>query len=290
MPSIWHSHPWRFDLQIKPEKMTKIPFFQTLETVLFATDPQDKISKFSDFYEHFLSHRIFFEDPYIPKIQNIPSYASFCKILHPTRISRPKLPTSIVALAKIIHSIAHIEYSAIVLALDASYRFGNMSREYYADWLEVANEEIRHFNLLHSALGNLGYQYGDFAVHQNLFNAMRATDHSLSHRMGLVHRALEATGLDANPFVVQKLQQHKDNGGLLEILEIILRDEINHVGKGDKWWKLTKNDNESFFEILKTYSQFSPSGRTLNIQARIQAGYNPDELEKMQNLQKSSIL
>ena len=262
----------------------KLYFFKTLETILFSTKPEDKISRFSDFYEYFLSNKVVFEEDFIPKVQTLPSYAGFCQILHPTRISRPKAPTSTIALAKIIHSIAHIEYSAIDLALDASYRFKGMDKQYYADWLEVASEEIKHFTLLNTSLQELGYSYGDFPVHQNLFDAMRATDHSISHRMGLVHRALEANGLDANPFVIQKLNQvrHKDN--ITQILDLILKDEISHVGKGDKWWKLTKSSDEDFLMLLKGYARFAPSLRTLNIDARIKAGYSLEELEKIQNL------
>ena len=262
----------------------KLYFFKTLETILFSTKPEDKISRFSDFYEYFLSNKVIFEEDFIPKVQTLPSYAGFCQILHPTRISRPKAPTSTIALAKIIHSIAHIEYSAIDLALDASYRFHKMSKEYYKDWLEVASEEIKHFTLLNTSLQELGFSYGDFPVHQNLFNAMRATDHSISHRMGLVHRALEANGLEANPFVKSKLSaNHKGRDQIAYILDIILKDEISHVSKGDKWWKLTKDENEDFISLLTKYQSFSPSNRFLNIKARMEAGYSQKDIKDLHN-------
>lgn len=262
----------------------KLYFFKTLETILFSTKPEDKISRFSDFYEYFLSNKVIFEEDFIPKVQTLPSYAGFCQILHPTRISRPKAPTSTIALAKIIHSIAHIEYSAIDLALDASYRFKGMDKQYYADWLEVASEEIKHFILLKNALLELGFSYGDFPVHQNLFDAMRATDHCVSHRMGLVHRALEANGLDANPFVKSKLSaNHKGRDQIANILDIILKDEISHVSKGDKWWKLTKDENEDFISLLTKYQSFSPSNRFLNIKARMEAGYSQKDIKDLHN-------
>lgn len=158
-------------------------------------------------------------------------------MLHPTRIRRPKFVNSTHALAKIIHSVAHIEFNAINLALDASYRFKNLPLQFYYDWLEVADEEIKHFKLLNSALKELSYKYGNFPVHDNLESALEATKDSLSFRMGVVHRGLEAKGLDANPFVVQKLQSsnHSIKNLLMEYLEIILNDEIKHVKKGDTW-------------------------------------------------------
>lgn len=259
-------------------------YFSRLEEILFAQDPQTKITRFRDFYEDFLSERLVFEEDFCPKLQENPSYQGFCDIKHPMKIRRPKILSSTPALARTLHSIAHIEYSAIDLALDASYRFMGLPMEYYRNWLEVANEEIEHFLLLESILKELGFEYGDFSVHQNLFDAMQATSHSLSHRMGLVHRALEANGLDANPFVVQKIQSttHPVKKKIHEVLEIILRDEIGHVSKGDKWWHFSKDKNEDFGEILARYKQFAPLSRVLNTQARIQAGYTHEELKRLQ--------
>ncbi len=255
-------------------------FFASLQPILFSQNPKEKISLFREFYDNFLCNKMIFEDDFHPIIQEKPSYHSFCNIIHPTRVRRPKHPNSTIALSKIIHSIAHIEYSAIDLALDASYRFQNLPIQYYQDWLEVANEEIEHFLLLESVLNELGFAYGDFDVHQNLFDAMQATNHSLSHRMGLVHRALEANGLDANPFVVQKIQNatHPTKSKIQACLKIILSDEINHVSKGDRWWKFSKKEDEDFVQLLMQYQKFSPLSRVLNKQARIQAGYTAKEL------------
>jgi uncharacterized ferritin-like protein (DUF455 family) len=43
--------------------------------------------------------------------------------------------------AALIHALAHIEFNAINLALDALWRFADMPPQYYADWLQVAAEE-----------------------------------------------------------------------------------------------------------------------------------------------------
>ena len=42
------------------------------------------------------------------------------------------------------------------------------SLEFYKDWLEVADDEIRHFLMLEELLGELDAKYGDFDVHKNL--------------------------------------------------------------------------------------------------------------------------
>src|SRR5687768_427470 len=54
--------------------------------------------------------------------------------------------------AALIHSICHIEFNAINLALDAAWRFDGMPEDYYRDWLRVADEEALHFTLLHEHL------------------------------------------------------------------------------------------------------------------------------------------
>ena len=52
----------------------------------------------------------------------------------------------------LIHSLAHIEFNAINLAIDAVYRFRGMPANYYEDWLKVASDEGEHFMLLHDRL------------------------------------------------------------------------------------------------------------------------------------------
>jgi uncharacterized ferritin-like protein (DUF455 family) len=56
----------------------------------------------------------------------------------------------------LLHSIAHIEFNAINLALDAVWRFARMPAEYYRDWCRVAREEALHFGLLERHLESLG--------------------------------------------------------------------------------------------------------------------------------------
>ncbi len=55
-------------------------------------------------------------------------------------VEKRKLSTP-AGIAALIHALAHIEFNAINLALDAVYRFRDLPREYYGDWLRVAAEE-----------------------------------------------------------------------------------------------------------------------------------------------------
>jgi uncharacterized ferritin-like protein (DUF455 family) len=71
--------------------------------------------------------------------------------------------------AVLIHALAHIEFNAINLALDAVWRFHGMPQAYYFDWLKVAAEEALHFSLLSTHLQTLGFCYGDFPAHNGLW-------------------------------------------------------------------------------------------------------------------------
>lgn len=254
-----------------------------LFSVLSESDWAKKLAKFDDFYDDFLSNKLAFNE-YEPLILNEPSYAKSLNIIHPTRIKRPKELSSTTALAKTLHQVAHIEYSAIDLALDAAYRFYSFGGlEFANDFLEIAKEECLHFSLINDALAELGFKYGDFGVHTNLFDAMKDTNDNLKVRMGVVHRHLEACGLDANPFVVNKIQStnHPIKSKLLEILNIILHDEISHVSKGDKWYKNAGGTSDEFCELLLSYKHLIRPIRNLNENARIIAGYTKEELEEI---------
>ena len=69
-----------------------------------------------------------------------------------------------------LHSIVHIEYSAVDIALDAAYRFRALPKAYYDDWLEVVEDEIRHFKMIEEHMAKFGVKYGDFAVHDGLLS------------------------------------------------------------------------------------------------------------------------
>ncbi|MCW1359732.1 ferritin-like domain-containing protein [Campylobacter jejuni] len=262
----------------------KKEFFSTLENILYEQDFQTKVYKFNDFYENFKQNNLIFNHEFKAILKD--NSRKDLILVHPTRIRRPKFTNSTQALAKTLHSIAHIEFSAINLALDASYRFTNLPLKFYTDWLEVADEEIKHFMLLQKALEDLGYKYGDFAAHDNLELALKATKDSLNLRMGVVHRGLEAKGLDANPFVQKKLQSnnHPIKSYLKEVLDIILNDEIKHVSKGDFWWNFSKKDDEQFIDLCKKFKQFSLVGKSINEEARLKAGFSQEEIKALQKI------
>jgi len=179
--------------------------------------------------------------------------------------------------AALIHALAHIEFNAINLALDAAYRFRNLPRDYYSDWLQVAAEEAYHFSLLRDHLRTLGYDYGSFPAHDGLWQMCIKTAHDPLVRMALVPRLLEARGLDANPAIVKKLNNIGDRLGV-EILGIILRDEIGHVRIGNRWYEYFCTQRgldpaSTFQQLLMEYDAPRPRP-PLHTEARKMATWN----------------
>ena len=189
--------------------------------------------------------------------------------------------TTVEGRAALIHALAHIEFNAINLALDAVWRFDRMPREFYADWLQVAAEEALHFTLLNEHLQSLGYAYGDFGAHNSLWEMAEKTAGDVVARMALVPRTLEARGLDATPAVRAKLAQAGDETAA-HILDIILRDEVGHVAIGNRWYRwLCERDH---LDPVATYAALSVRYKApvlrgpFNVDARRAAGFSDEEI------------
>jgi len=183
--------------------------------------------------------------------------------------------------AALIHSIAHIEFNAINLALDIIWRFAHLPDDFYRDWLRVAKEEAYHFSLVREHLRNMGYEYGDFTAHNGLWEICEKTGNDLLARIALVPRTLEARGLDVSPVIQNKLASVNDHEGV-RILRIILHDEVGHVELGNKWYfylcrQMNKDPIATYANMIHTYRVAKPKG-PLNIKARKQAGFTDEEL------------
>ena len=261
-------------------------YFFWLEDILLTNLPNDKIEKFTTFYEKFKNQDYFFNKNYTPVKLEKPSYDSFLEVVKPTALPKIKNFNTIEGKKYLLHTILHIEYSAIDLALDAALRFKDLPTDYYKDWLEVADDEIRHFLMLEKLLKELGGKYGDFPVHKNLFEAMEATPEFL-RRMAAVPRYLEANGLDQNPKIMEKLKSNNDpfNRKILDALTVILKEEVDHVTKGDRWFKYACDKENLEYEptYMKIIEEVFPGSTKrkmdLNFEARKEAGFSCDELK-----------
>ncbi len=188
-------------------------------------------------------------------------------------------------MAALLHAIAHIEFNAINLALDAVWRFAGMPVDFYRDWLRVAAEEATHFGLLRNHLQSLGHDYGDFPAHDGLWEMCVKTQDDITARMALVPRTLEARGLDATPLIQARLRKVNTPAAqrAIEILDVILRDEIGHVAIGNRWygWLCAQQglDPLAHYRLLARRHEAPRLRPPFNDAARLAAGFSQQELD-----------
>lgn len=262
--------------------------YSTLESILTAERPKDKITLFRSFYIRYHSDKLERDVKSVPRIFNAPSYAAYCEISDPKNVPRRNRLDTQRGQALLLHAIAHIEYSAIDLALDAVYRFREQGEEFEQDWLKVAEDEVNHFEMIETLLRECGSYYGEFSVHNALFEASMRTL-TLLERMAIVPRYLEANGLDATPQILRKLNAYRDDvfvQRMIGALNVILEEEVDHVRKGDKWFEKACSGSEQkdniYFDIVERYYPRSfPRKVEVNCTARTQAGFAKGELERI---------
>jgi uncharacterized ferritin-like protein (DUF455 family) len=252
---------------------------------LVLDNPQRKVDGVLSLQQAFTSHQVTLDTEWQASNeamhnQPIPGRPSKPELVHPLSVKKRSMRSQ-EGRAALIHALCHIEFNAINLALDAIWRFAEMPKQYYVDWLKVAAEEAYHFTLLNNHLNKLGYAYGDFSGHNALWEMVERTKEDVLARMALVPRTLEARGLDATPAIRNKIAQAGDPQAA-DILDIILRDEIGHVSIGNHWFNyLCQQRNvdpiTTFTDLCQQYK--APVLRPpFNMEARRKAGFSELEL------------
>lgn len=253
--------------------------------VLCIAPPAEKAAAARALYEDLLAGRAPLDPAAIySRPEGVPGRPERPRLV-PTLQVPKRSPFTTEGRAALLHAIAHIEFNAINLALDAAWRFAGMPPEYYRDWLRVASEEALHFSLLQEHLQSLGHVYGDFDAHDGLWSMAERTAGDVLARMALVPRTLEARGLDATPPLQAKFARAGDQRAV-EILDVILRDEIGHVEIGNRWYRQLCRERgldpvAIYPGLVKQYE--APRLRPpFNLRARGAAGFSEEELAYLQ--------
>ena len=202
--------------------------FEAARQCLDAADPADKVALTHRHAAAFLRGELAIPaDAPPPQPIGMPGRPPRPRLVHPRELPRRGLGSD-EGRAAFLHAIAHIELNAIDLGWDAVYRFRGLPADFYRDWVQVADDEARHFVLL------------------------------------------------------------RDRLRTVEILETIQREEVAHVAAGSRWyrWHCQRAGVEPrarFRELLVEYASGYLRG-PFNIQARLLAGFDEDELASLQAL------
>ncbi|KAL2552576.1 Protein of unknown function DUF455 [Forsythia ovata] len=147
------------------------------------------------------------------------------------------------------------------ILMDEQGRQESMPRDFFTDFVKVAQDEGRHFTLLAARLEELGSFYGALPAHDGLWDSTIATSKDLLARLAIEHCVHEARGLDVLPTTISRFRKGGD-GKTAELLEkVVYPEEITHCAAGVKWFKYlclrSKNGDKASCDSL--VSQVSES-------------------------------
>jgi uncharacterized ferritin-like protein (DUF455 family) len=205
-----------------------------------------------------------------------PAHPDQPELLPPNRMPKRGRGQSDRARIALWHSLAHIEFVAIDLALDMAGRFGErMGPQFVSDFLATAADEAMHFALIDRHLRRMGSHYGALPAHDGLWEAAHGTRHDVAARLAIVPMLLEARGLDVTPAMLERVRESGDHAGT-RILQRILDDEIRHVRFGaNHFAALARSRGEAMIPLWKTLVDRHFSGAVkppFNDSARAAAG------------------
>ncbi|CAL5219313.1 g1122 [Coccomyxa viridis] len=164
---------------------------------------------------------------------------------------------------RLVHSLVHIESWAVDLSWDIIARFGNdpsyrLPRDFFDDFVRVAEDECRHHELLRSRLEEMGSFYGAFPAHDALWDSAAATAHSLPARLAIEHCTHEARGLDVMPATILKFRGNGDEATAKLLEDIIYKEEITHCAAGVRWLKYLHTLAHESAEVDISHSAVEP--------------------------------
>lgn len=207
------------------------------------------------------------------------------ELLPPAQMPRRGRGGSERARIAMLHALAHIEFVAIDLAFDLVARFGaDFPVAFADDWMKVGADEAMHFALLDRRLRQLGSHYGALPAHDGLWESAIETAHDVAARLAVVPMVLEARALDITPQTVARFAAFGDETSA-KALTRIMRDEVNHVHAGTKWFSWTmnrrgQNPQKSYQNLVRQHFR----GRLkapFNDSARDEAGLTRDFYEPL---------
>ncbi|KAJ7969407.1 Ferritin/ribonucleotide reductase-like protein [Quillaja saponaria] len=244
--------------------------------------------------------------PYDPSVDlnapDRPARLSNVKLVSPSLMPKLGKAGSLQSRQAIVHSLAHTESWAIDLSWDIIARFGKqeaMPREFFTDFVKVAQDEGRHFTLLAARLEELGSYYGALPAHDGLWDSASATSKDLLARLAIEHCVHEARGLDVLPTTISRFRNGGDHSTADLLERVVYPEEITHCAAGVKWFKYIflrstcpashEYESETLIEENEVISKFHAVVRTyfrgplkppFNKVARKAAGFGPNWAER----------
>lgn len=195
--------------------------------------------------------------------------------------------------ARMLHDLASIELQAMELCQRALVEYPDAPIEFREELSRITISEAEHLRLCLDSITDLGYRWGDWPVHCALWTAVSEND-SLLDRILIVHRYLEASGLDAGNHLLRRLESI-DAKNVKSVVRQINDEEVGHVEFGSRWYRqichFQKLDPEVDFQqrMWKLRSQLPKRIEHINLELRKRAGFTDSELNVAQSIREDFL-
>ena len=111
--------------------------------ILASADAQTKVDQLLSLFDQYQHQQISLDVARKIKAQDLalPGRPVKPELVLPKLVPKRRMDT-LEGRAGLLHSLAHIEFNAMNLALDAIWRFPDMPKEYYEDWLKIGRAHV----------------------------------------------------------------------------------------------------------------------------------------------------
>jgi uncharacterized ferritin-like protein (DUF455 family) len=215
-------------------------------------------------------------------VKNFDVLGRDCGVVPPSQLpSKPGL-SRVEGQARLLHDLGSIEAQAMELAVRTLCEYPEAPNKFRLELAELALGEARHLTLCLDRLDALGFGWGHWDVHLTLWQAVAPED-SLLDRILIVHRYLEGAGLDSGESILRRLIGVASAQPAREVVEVIVREEVDHVLFGSRWYReiahLNKIDPErDFCQRIGKIMQTVPRRDRIARDLRLRAGFSEPEI------------
>ena len=195
--------------------------------------------------------------------------------------------SSVEGQARLLHDLASIELQAMELGLRTLTEYPEAPKEFREQLAAITRSEGEHLQLCLDAIEATGFAWGHWPVHTALWQATTAGE-DLVHRILVVHRHLEGSGLDAGDSILRRLSGVASKTTRLAVKRIV-DEEVGHVDFGSQWFREIcriekRDDNFEFKTRMPMIAAATPRNEKLARERRMAAGFTDIEMDFLETL------
>ena len=185
-----------------------------------------------------------------------------------------------------LHTFANHELMALEMMAWALLAFPEADKHFRLGLAKILLDEQRHFQLYSDLIASKGARFGDLPLNDHFWRLAGSISNPLDW-VCTMHLTFEQANLDHAPFFGRLFQEFGDQDSA-ELMEVIFRDEVGHVGFGSRWLKKMKPEDVSLFQAFEAHCPpGSPperaKGPEFQTQARLQAGLDQEFIDQLKS-------